>query len=119
MPTGHVQSRPGQLSTGHSESLGSGRRQHLAGVIAGFVEDWIVALYYDEHGKAAIVIMPENPDDRIALTLIVSASGSAFLLDELRYDAYCRLGEDLSWEEVLRAVQIKLIWEGSSPTTLH
>jgi hypothetical protein len=119
MPTAHIQSRPGQFSTCRIESLGSGRRQHLAGVIAGFVEDWTVELHYDEHGKAAIVIMPEDSDDRIALTLIVSASGSAFLLDELRYDAYCSLGEDLSWAEVLRAVQIRLTWEGSFPTTLH
>jgi hypothetical protein len=51
--------------------------------------------------------------------LIVSTTGSAFLLDELRYDAYRRLCESLSWADILRTVQIKLIWEGPFPTTRH
>ncbi|MGA2843163.1 MAG: hypothetical protein ABSG18_24030 [Steroidobacteraceae bacterium] len=119
MPTAHLENRPSQLPAHHLESLGSARRQHLAGVVAGVAPDWSVELHYDEHGKAAIVIMPEDPDDTIAPTLIVSTTGSAFLLDELRYDAYRRLCESLSWADILRTVQIKLIWEGPFPTTRH
>jgi hypothetical protein len=119
MPTAQFENRLSQLSTSALEPLGAGRRQHLAGVVAGFVPDWSVELHYDEYGKAAIVIMPEDMDDTIGPTLIVSTTGPDFDLDELRCDVYHNLGQHLSWSDILRAVRVKLAWEGSTPATLH
>ena len=119
MPTGHLEKRAHPPSAYRVELLGLERRQHLSGVIAGLAPNWSVELHYDEDAKAALVIMPEDPDDPIAPTLIVSATGSGFQLDELRGDACRGVGENLSWAEVLRTVQIKLIWEGPFPLTLH
>jgi hypothetical protein len=119
MPTGHLEKRAHPPSAYRVELLGLERRQHLSGVIAGLAPNWSVELHYDEDAKAALVIMPEDPDDPIAPTLIVSATGSGFQLDELRGDACRGVGENLSWAEILRTVQIKLIWEGPFPLTLH
>ena len=119
MTTGHIENHLNQLPPYSPEPLGAGRCRHLAAVIAEVVPDWVVQLHYDEHGKAAIVIMPENPDDVVGPTLIVYTSGSAFHLDELHCDAYRRLCEHRGWTDILRAVQIRLIWEMAFPTTLH
>ncbi|HVC59972.1 MAG TPA: hypothetical protein VND19_06365 [Acetobacteraceae bacterium] len=119
MPTGRLDNRLSQLASYALEPFGSGRYQHLAAIIAESMSGWTADLHYDEDGKSAIVIMPEDPDDAIDPTLIVYASGSAFQLDELHGDAYRRLGEYLSWADVLRAVRIKLIWRGPFPITLH
>jgi len=119
MQTGHIENRLSQLASYSPEPLGAGRCQHLAAMIAGCVPDWSAELHYDEHGKAAIVIMPEDPDDEISPTLIVYTSGSAFHLDELCCDSYHSLGEHGGWTDILRAVQIRLTWETAFPTTLH
>jgi hypothetical protein len=119
MPIGHLEKRPHRPSAYRVELLGSERCQQLSGVIAGPAPDWSVELHYDENAKAALVIMPDDPDDPIAPTLIVSATGSGFQLDELRGDACRGVGENLSWADILRTVQIKLIWEGRFPLTLH
>jgi hypothetical protein len=119
MTTGRLENRLSQLPTCNHETLGSGQCHQLAAAIAECVPDWAVELHYDEDGKPTIVIMPEDVDDTIGPTLIVYTSGSAFHLDELRCDAYRRLGEHFSWAEILRAVQIRLIWEEPFPTTLH
>jgi hypothetical protein len=119
MRTGHIENRLDQLPSYSSKALGAGRRRDLAAMLAEFVPDWSVELHYDEHGNAAIVIMPEDPDDEVSPTLIVYTSGSAFHLDELCCDAYHRLGEHLGWADILRAVQIRLIWETAFPATLH
>jgi hypothetical protein len=119
MRTGHIENRLNELPPYSPEPLGAVRCQHLAAMVAGFVPDWSVELHYDEHGKAAIVIMPEDPDDEISPTLIVYTSGSAFYLDELCCDAYHRLGEHRVWADILRAVRIRLVWETAFPTTIH
>lgn len=119
MTTGYMEHHLRQLATYGSEPLGAGRCRHLAAAIAEFGPEWSVELHHDEHGEAVIVIMPEDPDDVIHPTLIVYADASAFHLDELRCDAYQRLGDHRGWADILRAVQIRLIWEMALPTTVH
>ena len=119
MTNGHIENRLSQIPSYSPEPLGASRCRHLAATIAEVVPDWSVELHYDEYGKAAIVIMPEDPDDLFGPTLIVSASGTAFHLDELCCDAYQRLAEHREWSDILRAVQIRLIWEMAFPATLH
>jgi hypothetical protein len=119
MTAAHPATRTNQPATDYQETLGTGRCHELAGAIADCVPDWSVELHHDEDGKSAIVIMPEDLDDMIGPTLIVYTTGSAFHLDELCQDNYRRLGKNLSWAGVLRAVQIRLIWEEPFPPTLH
>jgi hypothetical protein len=119
MTSKHLENPLSQPPTHCPAPLGWGRCQDLAAAIAEFVPDWSVDLHYDEYGKAAIVIMPDDPDEDIRPTLIVYTTASAFHLDELHCDAYRRLGEHRGWADILRAVQIRLIWETAFPRTLH
>ena len=106
-------------STSSPERLGPGQRQHLATAVAGLGSMWSVELHYDVHGKASIVVLPEDLDDVIGPTLIVHADQSSFHLEELCGDAYRTLGKHHVWEDVLRAVRIRLIWEMAFSMTLH
>ena len=119
MTTGHIENRLSRIPLYSPEPLGAVRCRDLAAIVAEVVPDWLVELHYDEYGKAALVVMPDDPDDVVGPTLIIYTSGSTFHLDELHCDAYHRLGEHRGWAEILRAVQIRLIWEMSFPTTLH
>lgn len=119
MAAQHIENRRSRRPAYGSEPLGSGRCRHLAALIAGVAPDWSVELHYDEDGGATIVIMPEDPDDNIRPTFIVYASGATFHLDELRGDNYRGVGAHAAWTDVLRAVQIRLAWEMTSPATLH
>jgi hypothetical protein len=119
MPTGRRESPLTWLRAYDPDTLGSRRRAQLAAALAGCAPNWSVELHYAEDGEPAIVVMPDDPDDIVGPTLIVHNSGSAFNLDELCSDQYRRLGEDLAWGDIVRAVRIRLIWEESLPTTLH
>jgi hypothetical protein len=119
MPTGHTENHLRPLPPYSPEPLGTVRCGHLAAMVAEVVPEWLVELHYDEHGKPAIVIMPEDPDDIVGPTLIVYASGLTFQLDELHCDTYHSLGVHLGWADILRAVQIRLMWEMAFPATLH
>ena len=101
------------------EPLGAEQCQLLGAALVGFVPHWLVELHYNEHGKASIVIMPEDRGDAIYPTFIVRTDGSAFHFDELRCDAYRKLAEHRVWADVLRAVQIRLMWEMPTPATFQ
>jgi len=87
-------------------------------VVAELAPDWLVELQYDVLGQAIIVILPENLDGAIGPTLFVRVDEPAFHLEERSRDAYRKLGEYRAWDEVLRAVRIRLIWEMPFPTPL-
>lgn len=108
-----------QLPTYSPESLTQRQYHNLAAGLAGLVLNWSVDLHYDEHGKATIIIMPDDLDDAIFPTLIVRSDASAFHIEELCGDDYRELGEYQVWSDVLRAVRIRLIWAGSPQATLH
>ncbi len=99
-------------------SLGPRQCQHLAAVVAELVPDWSVNLRHDILGNATIVILPDDLDDSIGPALFVHGEGSTFHLEELRWGAYRKLDEYRTWDEVLRAVRIRLIWEMPFPTPL-
>ena len=94
------------------------QREHLAAVVAELVPDWVVELRYDVTGQAIIVILPENPDGAIGPTLIVRVDEPTFHLEERRRNADRILGEYRTWDEVLRAIRIRIIWEMPYPTPL-
>ncbi len=99
-------------------SLGPTQRQHLAAVVAELVPDWVVELQYDVLGQAFIVILTENPDGAIGPTLIVRSDEPIFHLEEWRRNAEPTLSEYRAWDEVLRAVRIRIIWEMPYPSPL-
>jgi hypothetical protein len=105
------------FTTCSSELLGSGQCEQIAGLITPFAPDWSVELHYDEQGIAHIVVMPDDRDDDIYPTFIIYTNESGFCIDELRRDTYRKLAEHRAWNEVLRAVQIGLIWEMSVSKT--
>ena len=119
MLTRHPEARWSQPPTRIPELLGQGQRRHLAAVVAELGPNWSVELHDDIPGKAAIVILPEDLAEAIGPTLIVHADELAFHLDELHGRAYRKLGRHLVWEDVLRAIRIRLIWEMSFPPTRH
>jgi hypothetical protein len=118
MPTRSIEAYPSHPTA--STTLGESRRcQQLATVIATLIPDWSVELHRDEFGEATIVIMPDDPNDAIYPTLIVSRYDSIFYLDELRQDSFRKLSDHLTWTELLRAVRIRLAWEMPVSATLH
>jgi len=103
---------------GRAMSLGPRQREHIAAVVAELVPDWVVELQYDVLGRTVIVILPENAGGAIGPTLIVRVNEPTFHLEERRPNAGRTLGEYRAWDEVLRAVRIRIIWEMPYPTPL-
>ena len=93
--------------------------RHLTAAISELVPAWSVELHYDDPDNACIVIMPEGADDALGPTLLVHTEASTFHLDEMRWDRFRKLSEHRGWADVLRAVQIRVIWEMPFPKTLQ
>jgi hypothetical protein len=101
------------------EPLGPRQCRQLAAVLAGLDPDWCVELQHDVYGKPTIIILPEDDDDATSPTLILQTDEVAFVLDELGPDAHRKLGEYRAWNDVVRAVRIRLTWEMPIPRTVH
>jgi hypothetical protein len=115
----HVEDYPSQQPTRTHEPLGQAQCNHLTAVIAELASDWSVELHLDVLRKPMIVILPETLDDAIGPTLVVYRDETAFHLEELRWDAYRKLGDYREWTDVLRAVWLRLFWEMPFAPTLH
>jgi len=81
--------------------------------------NWSVELHRDVFGKLIIVILPADLDDAIGPTLVVYEDGTAFHLEELHWDAARKLGDYRTWDDVLRGVRIRLLWEMPYSMTRH
>jgi hypothetical protein len=101
------------------EPLGHGHCRHLVVVVAEVGPNWSVELHDDVPDKATIVVLREDPHDAMGAILIVHADESAFHLEELHGNAYRKLGRHLVWDDVLRAVRIRLIWQMPFPPIRH
>ena len=101
------------------EPLGREQCENLLTAIADLGPDWSVELHRDELGDTAIVIQSEDLDDGAFLSLVVRSCDAAFHLDELRGDAYHKLGEYRVWADALRAVRFRMILEMPVSTMLH
>jgi hypothetical protein len=88
-------------------------------VVAELGMTWSVELHDEAPGDATIIILPEDIDDPLDLTLFVHSIGPTFHLDELCGDTFRKLGEHRAWAEVLRAVRIRLLGLMPVPPTLH
>jgi hypothetical protein len=108
-----------QHPTPAHEPLGQKQCKHLIAVIAELVSDWSVELHLDVLRTPMIVILPETLDDAIGPTLVVYRDETAFHLEELRWDASRKLGDYRAWEDVLRAVCLRLFWQMPNAPTLH
>jgi hypothetical protein len=116
MPTG---GRPGRPSASGAAALGPRQCRHLAALVAELGSSWSVELHDDTPGGATIVIQPADTDDPLDLAIFVHAAGSSFHLHELCGDSFRKIGENLSWADVLRAVRITLLAEMPIPPMLH
>ena len=117
--TRSLEARRSQPPTRIPDPLGPAQRRHLAAVVGELGPQWSVELHDDIPGKAAIVILPEVPDAATGPTLVVHADKSAFHLEELHGYAYRKLGKHPVWNDILRAVRIRLLWEVPFPPTRH
>jgi hypothetical protein len=99
--------------------LGREQCSHLTAVIAELVSDWSVELHLDVLRKPMIVILPETLDDAIGPTLVVYRDETGFHLEELRWNAYRKLGDYRVWTDVVRAVWLRLFSEMQFAPTLH
>jgi hypothetical protein len=106
-------------ATSRAASLGPTQCQHLAAVVAELRPEWSVELHHDVLGKPVIVILPDDLNDPIDPTLSVHRDDAAFHLEELSGDTYRKLGKHRGWDDVLRAVRIRLIWDTQLPTQVH
>jgi hypothetical protein len=101
------------------EALGQEQCNHLTALIAELAPDWSVELHLDVLREPMIVILPETLDDAIGPTLVVYRDETAFHLEELRGDAYRKLGDYRVWSDVLRVVWLRLFREMPFAPTLH
>jgi hypothetical protein len=115
----HLEARRIQPATRIPEPLGHGHCRHLAGVVAEVGPNWSVELHDNVPGNAAIVILPEDVHDAFGAILIVHADESAFHIEEVHGNAHRKLGQHVAWDDVLRAVRIRLIWQTPFPPTRH
>ena len=111
--------RRGRPAAGCVAALGPRQCEHLAAVVAELGVTWSVELHDDAPGDATIIILPEDIDDPLDLTLFVHSVGPTFHLDELCGDTFRRLGAHRAWADVLRAVRIRLLGLMPVPPTLH
>src|SRR5271167_4717482 len=91
----HVEDCLSQHPAPAHESLGQEQCKHLTAVVAELMPDWSVELHLDVFRRTMIVILPETLDDAIGPTLVVHGDDTAFHLEELRWDAYRKLGDSL------------------------
>jgi len=119
MFTRHEEDCLSQHSVPAQEPLGLDQCKHLTAVVAELVSDWSVELHLDMLRKPMILILPKSLDDAIGPTLVVHGDDPAFYLEELRWDAYRKLGAYRVWTDVLRAVWLRLFWEMPFAPTLH
>ena len=115
----HVEDHLGQHSTPVHGPLGREQCDHLAASVAELMPDWSVELHLDVLREPMVVILAENIDDDIGPTLVVYRDETAFHLEELRWDAYRKLGTYQAWAGLVRAVRVRLFWEMPFPMTLH
>jgi hypothetical protein len=102
-------------ASSRAAALGPMQCQHLAAVVAELRPEWSVELHHDVLGKPVIVILPDDLNDPIDPTLSVHRDDAAFHLEELSGDTYRKLGKHRGWDDVLRAVRIRLIWDTQLP----
>jgi hypothetical protein len=103
-----------------SEPLGEERCKNLATAIADLRPGRSVELYDDEPGKAAVIILPDAPDDAVLFPfLAIGSRDSSFWLEELCGTACRTLGEYWEWEEVVRAVRLRMLFEMPISMMVH
>jgi len=119
MLTRQIEGRRSQAPTNGSATLGAKQCQHLAAVVAELRPDWSVELHYDVLGRPFIIILSDDLDDPVDVTLVVRRDDTPFRLEELCGDTYRKLGDCGLWVDVLRAVRMRLIREMPFPPTLH
>jgi len=119
MPTLHPDTHQIHRLTNGLNSLTPKHCIAVAAALGSAAPGWLVELHHDENGGAIIVIMPDEIDDDGLPTLVIRTKEGTFSLEELCGDAYWNLDEHPVWGNLLRAVQIRLLWEMPTSMTLH